>query len=314
MVADLGMRSRDAVMLVTPMFHGQSWGLPQAAVRAAAKVVLPGRYTAQDTKVLVDAMIAEGVTVVNGAPAIFQPMLDYISSLDVKPDLSRARLLSGATEPPLSLMRGLYETTGADVIHAYGATETTPLVAINYGIKSTLDGKLTREERWDRKRYQGLMVSGVDYRLVDAAGNDLPFDGVSQGEVLLRGPWIIESYAKLAAGTDRFLDGYWRSGDAGVIDKHGYLKITDRIKDVIKSGGEWISSIDMENAITSHPRIREAAVIGVEHPTWQERPVVIAVTGSVHEPLGGIGTISAAAWISYAVVHPCSAPQRQLAG
>ena len=116
------------------------------------------------------------------------------------------------------------------------------------------------------------------YRLVDAAGNDLPFDGVSQGEVLLRGPWIIESYAKLADGTDRFLDGYWRSGDAGAIDKHGYLKITDRIKDVIKSGGEWISSVDMENAITSHPRIREAAVIGVEHPTWQERPVVIAVT------------------------------------
>ena len=113
----------------------------------------------------------------------------------------------------------------------------------------------------------GAVISGVDYRLVDAAGNDLPFDGVSQGEVLLRGPWIIESYAKLADGTDRFLDGYWRSGDAGVIDKHGYLKITDRIKDVIKSGGEWISSIDMENAITSHPRIREAAVIGVEHPT-----------------------------------------------
>jgi RNA polymerase sigma factor (sigma-70 family) len=197
MVADLGMRSQDVVMLVTPMFHGQSWGLPQAAVRAAAKVVLPGRYTAQDTKVLVDAMIAEGVTVANGAPAIFQPMLDYISSLAVKPDLSRGRLLSGATEPPLSLMRG---------------------------------------------------------------------------------PWIAESYAKLADDADRFLDGYWRSGDAGVIDKHGYLKITDRLKDVIKSGGEWISSIDMENAITSHPRIREAAVIGVEHPTWQERPVVIAVT------------------------------------
>ena len=151
------------------------------------------------------------------------PLIDetsaYISSLDVKPDLSRARLLSGATEPPLSLMRGLHETTGADVIHAYGATETTPLVAINYGIKSTLDGKLTREQRWDRKRYQGLMVSGVDYRLVD-----------------------------------------------------------DRIKDVIKSGGESISSIDMENVITSHPQLREAAVIGVEHPTWQERPVVIAVT------------------------------------
>src|SRR2546427_510320 len=104
-----------------------------------------------------------------------------------------------------------------------------PLVATNYGIKSTLEGTPTPEQRWDRKRSQGLMVSGVDYRLVDAAGNDLPFDGVSQGEVLMRGPWIIESYAKLADGADRFLDGYWRSGDADVIDKHGYLKITDRL-------------------------------------------------------------------------------------
>ena len=138
-------------------------------------------------------------------------------------------------------------------------------------------------DAWDEivERYAPLIWSicrGHCLGSADAAGNDLPFDGLSQGEVLLRGPWIIESYAKLADDTGRFLDGYWRSGDVGVIDKHGYLKITDRLKDVIKSGGEWISSIDMENAITSHPRIREAAVIGVEHPTWQERPVIIAVT------------------------------------
>ncbi|GAA3182983.1 hypothetical protein GCM10020255_077930 [Rhodococcus baikonurensis] len=125
------MSSDDAVMLITPMFHGQGWGLPQAAAYSAAKIVLPGRYIAEDTSVLVDAMIAEQVTVANGAPAIFQPMMNYIKTLAVAPDFSRARLLSGATEPPLSLMRDFHDITGADVIHAYGATETTPLVAVN---------------------------------------------------------------------------------------------------------------------------------------------------------------------------------------
>jgi fatty-acyl-CoA synthase len=277
-VAALGIRSDDTVLMIAPMFHAQCWGLPHAAVRSAAKIVLPGRYTAEDPKVLVDAMIAEQVTVTNGAPAIFQPMMDYIKSLPAKPDFSRTRLLSGATEPPLSMMRDYHQITGAEVIHGYGATETTPLATLNYGLKPSLRGTLTDEQAWDRKRRQGLLVSGVDCRLVDSSGRDVPFDGVSQGEVLLRGPWIIERYHKLEEDTDRFLEGYWRSGDVGTIDSHGYLKLTDRLKDVIKSGGEWISSIDMENAITAHPRIKEAAVIGAEHPRWQERPVVVAVT------------------------------------
>ncbi|ERJ17453.1 phenylacetate-CoA ligase protein [Salinisphaera shabanensis E1L3A] len=274
----VGMSSADTAMLITPMFHGQCWGLPQAAVQAMTKIVLPGRYAAEDTSALVDAMISEQVTVANGAPAIFQPMLDYIRTLDSKPDLGRARLLSGATEPSLSLMRGFYELTGADVIHAYGATETTPLVSINRGLKPSLHDVLTDEEMWNRKRCQGLMAPGVDFRLVDGEDNDVPFDGVSQGEILLRGPWVIERYHKLDDDGDRFLDGYWRSGDVGTIDRHGYLKLTDRLKDVIKSGGEWISSIDMENALTAHPRIRDAAVVGIEHPKWQERPLVLVVT------------------------------------
>lgn len=276
MVAELGMDAYDSVMLITPMFHGSSWGLPLAAIQAKAKVVLPGRYTADDLAPLVDALIAEGVTVANGAPAIFGPMLDYIRTLETKPDLSRARFLSGATEPPLSLMRGYAELTGADIIHAYGATETTPLVTVNRGIKPSL-ADLPEEERWDRKRCQGVMLTGVDFRLVDALGNDLPFDGVAQGELLLRGPWITSSYHS-NDNPDGFLDGYWRSGDVATIDKYGYVKVVDRIKDVIKSGGEWISSIDMENALTSHPRVREAAVIGVAHPKWQERPLALIVT------------------------------------
>lgn len=291
----LGMNSDDAVMLITPMFHGNCWGLIHAAAAVAAKVVLPGRYTAEETKVLVDAMSAERVTVANGAPAIFQPMMNYIKTLERKPDLSRARLLSGATEPPLTLMRDFYEITGADVIHVYGATETSPLVTVNFGLKPSLRRTLSDEQRWDRKRCQGLMLSGVDFRLIDEAGKDLPFDGVSQGEVLVRGPWVIERYHKLDDNAERFLDGYWRTGDIASIDPQGYLKLADRLKDVVKSGGEWISSIDMENALTAHPRIREVAVIGIEHPKYQERPVVLAVTDDGKEiPLAEIHALLAA--------------------
>lgn len=276
--ANLQMCGDDTVMIITPMFHGQGWGLPQSAVYSAAKIVLPGQYQAGDTSALVDAMISEKVTVANGAPVIFQPMLDYIKTLDAKPDFSRARLLSGATEPALSLMRDFYELTGADIIHAYGATETTPTVAVNMGLKNSLQGRISDDEKWDLKRCQGLPINGVDIRIVDADGTDLPHDGISQGEILVRGPWIAERYHLLDDDADRFLDGYWRSGDVGTIYPNGYLKLTDRLKDVIKSGGEWISSIDMENAIVGHPQIVEAAVIGAPHPKWQERPVALVVT------------------------------------
>ncbi len=273
----LSMTPDDTVMLITPMFHGNCWGLPQSGTFAATRFVLPGRYVAEDTSVLVDAMIAEDVTVANGAPAIFEPMLRYIETLSEKPDFSRTRLLSGATEPPLSLMRGFHDLTGADIVQGYGATETTPLVTTNRGVKPSLRG-LSAEQQWNHKRYQGLPMPGVDIRIVDPTGADLPHDGTSAGEILVRGPWIVESYHDLDDNDSRFLEGYWRSGDIGTIDEYGYLKVTDRIKDVIKSGGEWISSIDMENAIVADPNVVEAAVIGVPHPKWQERPIVLVVT------------------------------------
>lgn len=290
----LSMTADDTVMLITPMFHGNCWGLPQSGAFAASAFVLPGRYVAEDTSVLVDAMIAEQVTVANGAPAIFEPMLRYLEALPDRPDLGRTKLLSGATEPPLSMMKGFYDLTGADVVHGYGATETTPIVTSNRGIKASLRS-LPTDQQWNHKRCQGLPVSGVDIRIVDPTGVDLPHDGVAQGEVLVRGPWIIESYYHLDDNADRFHEGYWRSGDVGTIDEHGYLKLTDRIKDIIKSGGEWISSIDMENAIVGHPNVVEAAVIGVAHPKWQERPVALVVTkdgteiplAEIHDLLAG---------------------------
>jgi len=275
MATALGMTLDDCTMLITPMFHGQCWGLPQAATLMCNKIVLPGRYMAEDTAPLTETIIREGVTIANGAPAIFQPMLEHIRAAGLHPDLGRTRLLSGATEPPLSMMRGFHDETGAEVVHAYGATETTPLVAMNR-LKRSLKERLEPGQRWDLKRKQGLPVTGVDIMLLNDKGESQPHNGVSVGEICVRGPWITAQYHDMADSADRFTeDGFWRSGDAGTIDENGYLKLTDRIKDVIKSGGEWISSIDMENAIMSHRSVAEAAVIGVPHPKWQERPVAI---------------------------------------
>jgi fatty-acyl-CoA synthase len=273
----VGMTLNDCTMPMTPMFHGQSWGLPQAATLMANKIVLPGRYLAEETAPLTEAIIREGVTVTNGAPAILQPMLEHIRARGERPDLSRTRLLSGATEPPLSLMRGFHDETGAEVIHLYGSTETTPLVTLNR-LKSTLKDTLTEDERWNLKRKQGLPVTGVDIAIRDPNGADLPHNGVSLGEICMRGPWITAKYHEMPNSEDRFTDdGYWRSGDVGTIDQFGYVKLTDRIKDVIKSGGEWISSIDMENAIMAHPSVLDAAVFGVPHPKWHERPLALVV-------------------------------------
>lgn len=280
----LSMAPDDATMLITPMFHAQCWGLPQAATLTGGKIVLPGRYSVADTGILVDTMISEGVTVTSGAPAIFQPMLDHIRAHDLRPDLRRARLMCGSTEPPLPLIRGFHETTGANVIHGYGATETSPLAVLNRPKPSTV-ARLDDEQMWALQRKQGLPITGVDISLRDEHGREQPHDGVTPGEVCLRGPWITAGYHDMPDSPDRFTeDGYWRSGDAGTIDEHGYLKLTDRLKDLIKSGGEWISSIDMENALVEHPAVAEAAVIGVPHPAWQERAVAIVVPVPGQQP------------------------------
>ena len=265
----------DCVMPITPMFHVLSWGFPQNAVAAGAKLVLPGKFAAEEFGAIAQAFVEEKVTLANGAPAIFGPMLQMMKKMPQAPDLSGVRLVSGSSEPPLSMMRGFKEVTGADVIHGYGATETTPLASTNWKIRPGLD--LDEEEKWDLKRSQGLPIIGVEMKTVDPEGNELPRDGKSMGELLMRGPWITESYYQLPDNADRFLDGWWRSGDVGTIDEFGYLKITDRLKDVIKSGGEWISSIDMENAILDNPDVSEAAVIGVPDEKWDERPVAYVV-------------------------------------
>lgn len=275
-VASMTIGYNSTVMLLTPMFHVMCWGFPQSAVAAGARIVLPGRWQAKDVAVLGDALAAESVTVTNAAPSILTPLLEYYRSLPQPPDLTGLSIICGASEPALSMMRGFKEVTGADVVHAYGASETSPLVSTNRDLPPALRN-LSEEEAWDIKRSQGIPMLGAEVKIVDLDGREQPHDGKSAGELLVRGPWITTSYVNRPDTEDSFSDGWWRSGDAGVIDRRGYIKLTDRLKDVIKSGGEWISSIDMENTILDHPDVGEAAVIGVPDETWEERPVAYVV-------------------------------------
>jgi fatty-acyl-CoA synthase len=291
---NLGVTLDDCSMPVAPLFHAQGWGVPQAATLMANKIVLPGRYAIEDMAPLVEAIMAEGVSLITGVPAIFLPMLRYIETLPDKPDLSRLRMICGGSEPPVSMMIGFYELTGAEVVHCYGGTESSPLATMNR-LKPILGKGLKGERRWNIRRNQGLPVAGLDIKLLGLDGQELPHDGKSVGEICLRGPWVTAKYYGMSDSADRFVDGYWRSGDAGTIMENGYLKITDRLKDVIKSGGEWISSIDMENALVGHSAILEAAVVGIPHPKWQERPLALVVlkpkchvsVRELHEHLSG---------------------------
>lgn len=275
-VINLNLSRHDVMMQITPMFHVLGWGAFITGPLIGAKIVFSGIYTLEMTNILVDLLLSEEVTVTCGAPAIFMPMLENIRGMDPKPELKGLRMVSGASEPPLSMMKEYWGLGKAEVIHAYGATETTPLVSINF-IKPSLEG-LSEDEKWDLKRKQGLPVVGVDVRLVDENGLEMPFDGKSVGELQIRGPWVTCSYYNDPRSEQSFTDdGYWKSGDAATISPDCYIKIVDRFKDLVKSGGEWISTVDLENAIMAHPAVLDAGVIGIPHPEWEERPLALVV-------------------------------------
>ncbi|KUJ94500.1 MAG: Medium-chain acyl-CoA ligase (AlkK-2) [Archaeoglobus fulgidus] len=274
----LGLRPDDVYMQLVPMFHANGWGVFFAAAMAGSKLIFPGRYAVDNLAPVVELMQSEGVTATAGAPAIFLPLLNYLQRVEPKPKFN-IRAWSGATEPPLAVMKGLKEF-GIEIIHAYGATETSPLVCYNY-VKPELREKLSEEEIWELKRKQGIPVFGVEVMLVDEEGNKLPHDGKTIGELCIRGHWITGSYYKDARTFESFIeDGllkWWKSGDAATIDEWGYIKIVDRFKDLIKSGGEWISSVDLENYLMAHPKVFEACVVGIPHPKWEERPLAFVV-------------------------------------
>ena len=274
-VDSIAIRERDVIMAVVPMFHANCWGTPYAATMVGASQVFPG--VRPGPAVLCQLIDRHRVTLSLGVPTIWVGMLDYVERSGEQYDFSSLReVVSGGSAVPVSLIEAYRDRLGIDLVHAYGMTEAAPIVSYNRRV-SGLDG-LSDADKLRLAGKQGVMVSGLEMRLVDDAGRELPWDGESRGELLFRGPWIASEYYNDARSEETFVDGWYHSGDIASIDSHGYIQIGDRVKDMVKSGGEWISSVDLETAIIAHPGVLEAAVIAVPHPTWQERPLACVVT------------------------------------
>jgi len=272
----MALSARDAVLPVVPMFHVNAWGIPYSAALTGAKLVFPG--PALDGKSIYELIEAERVTYAAGVPTIWQMLLGHMKPNNLKFSTLNRTVIGGSACPP-AMITAFKDDYGVEVLHAWGMTEMSPL-----GTLCTLKNKhltLPEDEQMKIRLKQGRAIFGVDMKIVDAEGKDLPWDGKTFGDLLVRGPWVIKEYFKGEGGDPLRRDadgkGWFPTGDVATIDPDGYMQITDRSKDVIKSGGEWISSIDVENIAVAHPAVAMAACIGVKHPKWDERPVVVVV-------------------------------------
>jgi fatty-acyl-CoA synthase len=268
----LNISSRDVVLPVVPMFHVNAWGLPYAACMAGARLVFPGPHL--DGKRLHELFEAEGVTVSAGVPTVWQGLLAHVEDHGLKFSSMRRTIIGGAACPP-AMLRGFQERHGVQVLHAWGMTELSPL-----GTAGVLKGHqlaLPEDQRLAVQARQGRAVYGVDMKIVAEDGAELPWDGKASGELMVRGPWIVSEYLK-GEGGNPLVDGWFPTGDVATIDADGFMQITDRSKDVIKSGGEWIGSIDLENIAMAHPAVAMAACIAARHAKWDERPLLVVVT------------------------------------
>ena len=261
---------KDTVAFISPMFHAMSWGMPYCAPAMGSKLVMPGQKV--DGESLHKLFEQEGVTFANGVPTVWLGYVQYLQASGAKPTTLK-RILIGGTACPRSLMSALEDDYGVEVLHVWGMTETSPLATLSK--LQTKHFALPKETQRDRKVKQGRPVFGVEIGIRDGNNGELPHDGKAFGDLVIRGPWIAEAYYKMPESKRN--DGWFFTGDVATIDDEGFMQITDRSKDVIKSGGEWISSIELENLAMAHPDIAEAAVIGIVHPKWDERPLVIAV-------------------------------------
>lgn len=266
----IGVGADGVVMPVVPMFHVNAWGVPYAAAMAGAKLVMPGAQL--DGESLQTLIEGEAVNQVLGVPTVWLGLLQYLRDSGKRIDCVQ-KVLMGGSAMPEALMRAYQDEYGVEMQQGWGMTEMSPLGTVGKLLPKHED--LTEDEKVGIKLKQGRLLFGVEMRTVDDDGNVLPRDGQSAGHIQVRGPWIIDSYYR-GAGPDSFTDdGWFKTGDVGHIDQDGYMTITDRSKDVIKSGGEWVSSIDLENAAMGHPDVAMAAAIGMPHPKWQERPLLI---------------------------------------
>jgi fatty-acyl-CoA synthase len=267
----LDLSAREVVLPVVPMFHVNAWGLPYSCPLAGVKMVFPGPHL--DGKSLHELFEAEAVTMSAGVPTVWLGLLNYMKEKKLRFSTLKRVVIGGSACPP-AMTRAFQEDYGVHVLHAWGMTEMSPLGTVCAFKAKHL--KASEEARYALQAKQGRAIYGVDLRIVGEDGSELPWDGKAFGDLQVRGPWIIKSYFK-GEGGDPLRNGWFPTGDVCTIDPDGYIQITDRSKDVIKSGGEWISSIDLENIAIAHPAIAEAAVIGIRHPKWDERPIVVAV-------------------------------------
>ena len=264
----LNISARDSILAVVPMFHVNAWGLPYCAAAVGCKVVFPG--PALDGKSVYELIEAEGVTMAAGVPTVWQMLLGHMQTAGVRFSTLNRTVIGGSACPP-AMLTTFQETYNVEVLHAWGMTEMSPL-----GTVCTLKNKHLAMDAAGRLKVrlkQGRAVYGVDMKIVDPEGKELPWDGKTFGDLLVRGSWIIDRYFK--GDSSPLVDGWFPTGDVATIDPEGFMQITDRSKDVIKSGGEWISSIDVENIAMAHPAVAMAACIGMPHPKWDERPIVV---------------------------------------
>ena len=264
--------AQSVVLPIVPMFHVNAWGIPYSAPIVGAKLVFPG--AGLDGKSLYELFEAERVETSAGVPTVWLGIINYMKQNDLKFTTFKSTTIGGSACPE-AMMKTLRNDFGVRVRHGWGMTEMSPVGTI--GAPKGKHRDWNPDERMALALKQGRPLYGVEMKAVDAAGNELPRDGVSAGDVMVRGPWVVRDYFKNDAASPLSRDGWFPTGDVGAIDEDGYLTITDRSKDVIKSGGEWISSIELENIAVGHPSVVEAAVIGVSHPKWGERPLLIAV-------------------------------------
>jgi len=268
--AAVGYTDRDRVLPIVPMFHANAWGTPYAAWMAGADLVMPNRFLQPEP--LAQLIAQEKPTCAGAVPTIWSELLRYSESHPV--DLSSLRqVICGGSAVPRTLIAEFERRFGVPIVQGWGMTETSPLAAASWPPKSVEPGT---EEALDWRAKSGRVIAGVELRIVDDEGNVLPWDGEAVGEVQVRGPWVTGAYYK-GADPEKFEDGWLRTGDIASVTPNGFIQITDRAKDVIKSGGEWISSVELEVHLMAHPDVIEAAVIAVPDPKWSERPLACVV-------------------------------------
>ncbi|XAH23992.1 long-chain-fatty-acid--CoA ligase [Xylophilus sp. GW821-FHT01B05] len=280
----LGLRARDSVLLAVPMFHVNAWGIPYAAAMCGAKLVLPGPDLGGER--LFNLMRDEGCTFSLGVPTVWLGFFQHAEKLsaEARAALRLERVVVGGSAAPRAIIEKFEHLFGAYVIQAWGMTETSPLATIG-NLLPRHEG-LPLEQRFGVQARQGRAIFGVEIAVFDADGQRLPPDDHRPGELKVRGPWVVSAYYGQQPGTELDADGWFATGDVALIDAEGYVQITDRSKDVIKSGGEWISSIDLENLAVGHPKVKEAAVIGAYHSKWQERPLLVVVPNAGQQVSG----------------------------